>query len=347
MECGLQFHRYRRRFRATPRNGADPWRFREGILIRLNAPDGRCAYGEIAPLPAFGTEVLPHAESYLLAFAGRIRREEVEATPEALPCCRFALESAWDDLESRSRFGGGAPAESRALLPVAGLLPGGKDPGVHVDQLLEQGYRTLKWKVGVTSFEVERDWFRAMRERVPKEVVWRLDANGALDVDTVEQWARELEEVAVEFLEQPLPVREVDLLLALAKDLALPLALDESVGTVRLLREWRDRGWPGFFVVKPAISGSPFALERFLMQAGPRVVFSSALETGIGLRHALEIVFSCNEAGRAVGWGTGALFGEDKLSPRFGARLSHSTIASIDPQAIWNQAADEPWGAID
>ena len=298
-------------------------------------------------MPTFGTESLPHAESYLLAIGGRIRREQMESTPEELPCCRFALESAWTDLES----GRGAPektkAESRTGLAVAGLLPGGRDPGEELDQLLKQGYRTLKWKVGVMPFEVERDWFRAMRERVPEEVVWRLDANGALDVGTVERWSRELEEVAVEFLEQPLPVREVDSLLGLVKDLALPLAVDESVGTVRLLREWRDRGWPGFFVVKPSISGSPVALRRFLAESGPRVVFSSALETGIGLRHALEVVFSRNEAGRAVGWGTGGLFEEDKLSPRFGARLSQSMIASIDPDAIWNRAADEPWGAID
>ncbi len=347
MDYGFECFRYRRPFRLPPRGDDAVWRVREGILLRLVAPDGRRAYGEVAPLPAFGSESVGRAEQYLNGFEGQIRGDQVLVVPEKFPCCRFALESALTDLESDREREEALEAASPRRLPVAGLVPGGRDPRERVNVLLNEGYRTLKWKIGVRPYEKERDWFRRIREVVPPEVRWRLDANGALDVATVERWDRELEGVAVEYLEQPLPVGQTDSLLALARDLALPFALDEEVGTVPSLIEWRDRGWKGIFVVKPAIAGSPVALKEFIREESRRVVFSSALETGIGMRHALAIALAHGNEKSAVGWGTGALFDDDGLSPCLGASVSDSTVAGIDPHAVWNKLAHEPWGTAD
>ncbi len=314
--------------------------------MRVAGPDGHCAYGEIAPLVAFGTESIERAERYLLGLGGVIRGDQAEEVPNELSCCRFALESALTELE-RGKDLLDRSSEGGRRLAVAGLLPGGMDPVDGVDDLLARGYRTLKWKIGSETFDRERDWFRRVKDRVPKDVRWRLDANGSLDVATVEKWARELEGAAVDYLEQPLPVGETKALFTLSKELELPLALDEAVGTVESLREWRDRGWLGLFVVKPALSGSPKALAEFLREEHRRVVFSSALETGVGVRHALGPALDFGIGDSAVGWGTGQLFGDDGLSPRFGPRVTDSAVAAIDPSGIWNRLQHESWGKAD
>ncbi len=336
MKCKFEYVRYRRHFREPLQTAHGSWKVREAILVRLTDPDGACGFGEIAPIEAFGTESPDRAEASCRERRGCFDTAGLEEIPEDLPCCRFALESAVAELSWSGEHDEVAPDDS---LPVAGLLPAGGEAADRARRLRKEGFGTLKWKIGVHPFFREREWFRRLRDEVPSGVRWRLDANGALDWRTAQEWGGELAGASVEFLEQPFPPSKIDDILRLAGDFPVPLALDESVGTLSSLRQWRDRGWPGLFVVKPALAGSPERLAAFLRERGVKVVFSSALESAIGMKAALGVAFAGGHERRALGWGTGDLFGDDGLSPRWGSRVSRAEVETIKAGETWKRLA--------
>ena len=57
----LEFRRYCFPFGRTVRTAHGPWAEREGLLVRLEDEAGRSGYGEVAPIPWFGTETLAEA----------------------------------------------------------------------------------------------------------------------------------------------------------------------------------------------------------------------------------------------------------------------------------------------
>ena len=59
--CHLSHRRYRLPFLRTVRTAHGPWTAREGLLVRLEDGAGRVGYGEVAPMPEFGTETLAEA----------------------------------------------------------------------------------------------------------------------------------------------------------------------------------------------------------------------------------------------------------------------------------------------
>lgn len=290
------FRPYRRSFRSPLQTSHGTWGVREGILLRLVGPDDRVGYGEIAPLPWFGSETLEAALDFCQHCPPQIAPEHLGAIPDRLPACQFGFESAWADLESE-----GNPEEPP--LPHCALLPTGATALHHWQSLWAQGYRTFKWKIGVAPLGEELAQFRQLVTALPTGAKLRLDANGGLDRSQAETWLEACESCPIEFLEQPLSIDQLDSMVELSQHYPTPLALDESVATLAQLEACHDRGWRGLFVVKPAIVGSPSRLRQFCQRHQPDLVFSSVFETAIGRRTALQLAADLSPD-RAVGFGT-------------------------------------------
>ena len=191
----LEFRRYRVPFGREVRTAHRPWVEREGLLVRLEDEAGRSGYGEVAPIPWFGTETLEEAEEVLAKLGGAAEAASLEGIGERYGCVRFALASAL----SQDWV---TPAEARRL-PVAALLPAGKAALAAADQALESGFVALKWKVGVLAVSDELVVLDDLLARLPAHAKLRLDANGAW---TTRQAATVLERCAarpIEFVEQP------------------------------------------------------------------------------------------------------------------------------------------------
>ena len=58
MNYRFQYLPYRRVFRRSLVTAHGEWSHREGIVVRLEREDGAFGFGEIAPVPWFGTETL-------------------------------------------------------------------------------------------------------------------------------------------------------------------------------------------------------------------------------------------------------------------------------------------------
>jgi len=336
----LEFRRYRVPFGREVRTAHGPWVEREGLLVRLEDEAGRSGYGEVAPIPWFGTETLEEAEEVLAKLGGAAEAASLEGIGERYGCVRFALASAL----SQDWV---TPAEARRL-PVAALLPAGKAALAAADQALESGFVALKWKVGVLAVSDELVVLDDLLARLPAHAKLRLDANGAW---TTRQAATVLERCAarpIEFVEQPCFAeasqgaagqrRVADALLGLANDYPTPIALDESVAGLASLRAWLERGWPGVLVVKPALAGAPADVLALLASHRADLVFSSAFETAVGRQAALRVAFQFSgRQPRALGFGVVPLFKDGWIDALPAVPfLTPEAVNAINPEAIWN-----------
>ncbi|MDR1282474.1 MAG: o-succinylbenzoate synthase [Opitutaceae bacterium] len=334
MSLKLEYRRYRLPFRVPLRTAHGLWSEREGILVRLtdmseppasptddpgNRP--RTGFGEIAPIPWFGTETVDEAEALLRELGDRVNDKTLDTLPARYACTRFALRSA----RRPARLSALQPF-SPSVLPIAALLPAGRAALMYIAPKAELGYRTFKWKVGADDAADELALLDDVIAALPDGARLRLDANGAWDRRTAERWLERAADRPVEFIEQPVsPTARGadDLLLGLAGDYPTPLALDESLVGARDVARWLSLGWPGIWVIKPALLGDPAGVLAQLAAAGvarDNVVFSSALETAVAARTVLALAFAWSGAGghdaattagrRALGFGVWPLFAD-------------------------------------
>ncbi len=341
---------------------------REGWLLRLRGPQGT-GWGEalawpgeqaglteaVAPLhgawrrqrleallPSLPAPLACALGSALAELAGEPLTQEgcwLPAPPSAwlLPAGEAAQQALTQCLASLSRNGPGsapgpraaADSSAAATLPGAALSPAAAaDPRPAAAALAAAGTNepllTVKWKVAAGDDGLERRTLERLLELLPPTARLRLDANGGWDRPTAAAWARRLAgETRLEWLEQPLDPADAAGLLALAEQ--LPVALDESLRS----SSPAPSPWPGWQVRRPLLEGDPRPLLAALRQGQPRLMVSTALETGVGRRWlahlaALQSLGPTPVApGLAPGWRpTGDLF-------------------AADPQRVWRAAAAE------
>ncbi|MGB5916097.1 MAG: hypothetical protein WBG63_14630, partial [Phormidesmis sp.] len=63
-QLSFEFRIYRRPFRQTIKTRHGVWKYREGIVLRLSDETGHVGFGEVAPLPWFGTETQAQALTF-------------------------------------------------------------------------------------------------------------------------------------------------------------------------------------------------------------------------------------------------------------------------------------------
>ncbi len=296
-----QFQPYQHRFRQPLYTSHGIWEVREGIIINLqDESTGMTGYGEIAPIPWFGSETLGQARTFCEDLGGKISIDLIYNIPDRLPACQFAFESALTDILAV----GDKEEDYRDTMALSYLLPTGEIVLEAWQELYQRGATTFKWKIGVTSVAIEIELFQQLRRRLPPEVNLRLDANGGLSISEARDWLNVIDDIGgVEFLEQPLRCDRFFDMLALSQNYRTNLALDESVATIVQLQECYRRGWRGIFVIKAAIIGSPQKLADFCRYNSPDLVFSSVFETAIGKKAVFKLAQRIGRVDRPFGFG--------------------------------------------
>ncbi len=272
---------------------------------------------------AFPEHPGPWAEG-LAALAPQASRADLEACLPQLPApLAFALGAALAELDG---LVGAEPDPWRPAPPSAWLLPAGEGALAVLSSLLAShapsaeawpigtgapigpapfnaAAFTVKWKLAAHPDPLERRLLEELLALLPSTARLRLDANGGWDRPTATAWADRLAgEPRLEWLEQPLPAGDQEGLDALAQ--RIPVALDESLRVDPSLRQ----RWAGWQVRRPALEGDPRPLLAELRAGRPRLMVSTALETGIGRRWvdhlaALQMAGPTpTAAGLAPGW---------------------------------------------
>lgn len=297
----FEFRPYRRKFRRSLTTSHGRWKIRQGIIIRLTDAMGKVGWGEIAPLPWFGSETWEESLSFCENLPSEITSDIIKTIPEKLPACQFGFETSTPACA-------GLKEDS---FTYSCLLPSGPESLQYWFSLWNQGYRTFKWKIGVITIAEELKIFAQLTKELPPETKLRLDANGGLTWEEACQWLDACEGKAVEFIEQPLGPEKFQQMQQLSGRYSTPIALDESVATLDRVETCYDRGWRSIFVIKPAIAGSPSRLCQFCRSHPLDMVFSSVMETAIGRTAALKLAAQLQAGQRALGFGIQQWFAEN------------------------------------
>jgi O-succinylbenzoate synthase len=333
-EClSIAWKSYQRPFLSPLETSSGSWTLREGILVKAeHLETGHIGFGEVAPLPSFGSESLKSAETYLRSISGNLTRTQLASAIEtAPPSTGFAL---WSALNTPRGEGPSPTAGSAALLSL------NHDAPAAISQLQESGYRTFKLKTGIRDRSLEWDDLQAAASVLESGGRIRLDPNQSWDITTAAFWLPRLETIAsrIEFIEEPLhqDLVTVKQLATVQADTPILLALDESLSR-HGLEEWIEAGWPGYWIIKPSLQGLPDGWLQQLSFARDKVVLSSVFESGIGMSALIAI--AAGFPGKDHGLGTQAFFRDS-----FGVSQTGSTLKALDKQEqdiLWNRLSSD------
>lgn len=302
-ELKFQFKLYQNHFKQPLQTNHGVWSIREGIIISLTNSAGITSRGEIAPLPWFGSETIAQAVEFCQQLEEAITTQEIMAISDHLPCCQFALESAYLAL-TQPHLAGFPQA-----LDFCYLLPAGEKVLTTWQNLYQaNSATTFKWKIGVLTLAEEIEILKQLTANFPSDAKLRLDANGGLNLTQTQQLLSVTDNLeAIEFVEQPLSANRFQDILKLNQEYTTLLALDESVASFQQLQQAYHQGWRGVYVIKAAIMGFPTRLRQFCHSKDLDIVFSSVFETEVGREAVLNLTQQLAHP-RAVGFGVQHLY---------------------------------------
>ena len=205
----------------------------------------------------------------------------------------------------------GWPPAVRGRVPVNALVSG---PGFDVDALA--GFSAVKVKMRAPG---DTDLVRSVRDAVGPNVAIRVDANGAWDAETAIAVIRELEPIAVELVEQPVPT--LDELAHVRRAVGVPIAADECVRSIHDARRLRELGAADALVLKVQPLGGVRAALEVLDAADVPGIPSSMMETSVGIAAGLALAAAMPQLSYACGLATAALLPGD---------VTHEPLIPVD-----------------
>ncbi|QGN06832.1 o-succinylbenzoate synthase [Halorhabdus sp. CBA1104] len=303
---------------------------REGALIVVER-DGVRGVGEATPLPGW-TESLDACRAVLRAVAAG-ERPPASVDPAERPAARHGLTLAEADATARAA---GVPlaqwlaadtADTAGSVPVNATI-GDADPDATAraaTAAVEAGFRCLKVKVGARPLGADLDRLRAIR-REERDVTIRLDANGSWTRTVAEDALKEISDLNVTLIEQPLPPDDLDGHEQL-QGRGVDIALDES------LREHgidaiKSADTADVVVLKPMVLGGldrAAALARTARQHGMEPIVTTTIDGVVARTAALHLAASLG-IDRACGLATADRLAEDLAGDPAPVRDGYMTV---------------------
>ena len=252
---------------------------------------GECVAGEE---PTYSSEYVEGAQAVLVShLIPRLLGREIASDDVARilrpvhghNMAKAALEMALLDAELRARgesFANffGATREAVDCGVSVGIHPSIPELLETVGSYLEQGYRRIKLKIK-PGWDAEP--VRAVRERFG-DVPLQVDANTAYTLADAQQLAK-LDRFNLLLIEQPLPEEEVLAHAKLARMVATPICLDESITSAQAAADAIELGACRVINIKPGRVGGYLEgrkIHDLCAANGIPVWMGGMLETGIG-----------------------------------------------------------------
>lgn len=203
------------------------------ILAEARDSDGRVGLGEATLLTGYTEETVEGSWNLMQQLAASFPGQSLDTclklargVIDGAPFTATALVSAIEMLQASPWL----QVEQPARVPLLGLVNGveAKELEAEVDQLLGQGFHTLKVKVG---FEPEQD---ARKVKLIQKIVAdrgsiRIDANQGYTREQGRAFAATLNPEGIELFEQPCPAGDWEGAKAVAEVSPVPMMLDESI----------------------------------------------------------------------------------------------------------------------
>ncbi|WP_144282971.1 o-succinylbenzoate synthase [Chryseobacterium echinoideorum] len=205
--------------------------------------------------------------------------------------------------------------EGKSAITINGLIWMG-DVEYMQEQItdkLENGFYCIKLKIGV-DWQSEYTILQELRKTFTKDQLEiRVDANGGFTKEEAKIVLRQLADLEIHSIEQPIKAGNWDDMTELCFDTPIPIALDEElIGITDYLEKKKllETIKPQYIILKPALVGGFSGSDEWIFLAEKTNIgwwITSALESNIGLNAISQYTFT-KKSNMPQGLGTGNLF---------------------------------------
>lgn len=301
---------------------------KETFFLFLKSAD-KIGVGECGLFRGLSCDDRPDYEEKLSWLCRHINNDPKQLFEELLefPSIQFGLEQALLSLEANNDFDlfPSDFSKGRAAISINGLIWMG-DPSFMKSQIkdkLNDGFRTLKMKIGAIDFDNELEILSSIRKQYnSSELELRVDANGAFSSAEALDKLKQLALLDIHSIEQPIKAGQLEEMSALCKESPLPIALDEEligVFTKEDKKELLLKTKPQYIILKPSLVGGIKGSKEWINLCTENDIgwwITSALESNIGLNAIAQYTYTLNNQ-MPQGLGTGSLFTNNIKSPMF------------------------------
>jgi len=285
----------------------------ERVYVRITADDGTEGWGEASPVRSWSYETPESVVSTINNYLGPailgmdpfdlasihevMDREIAPAFNMGQPIAKSAIDMAIHDLickrlgvTLRDLFG--AKKADRVELTWMVSAKDASEAERITAEGLERGHRGFKVKIGIYGEERDIEILRAVR-RVAGEgaFIWA-DANQGYTLATALRQVRRMEEVGVNFLEQPLPANDWTGTKRLIEASPIPIALDEGIYSPKELLEAINFLGVQAVVIKVSKAGGLWFARQMVeiaLSAGIELLGSGLTESRLGFSASCQL----------------------------------------------------------
>ena len=305
---------------------------------------GRLGFGECGMLRGLSIDDRPDFEQTLQWVCANIHLGEqqlYDALTE-FPSIQMGLEIAFKSLAAHDPFQiyPSAFTKGEASIAINGLIWMGDKAFMskQITTKLNEGFGCIKMKIGAINFDTELALLKSIRQEFSaSEIEIRVDANGAFDPKNALEKLKQLSDLDLHSIEQPIAVKQWDQMAYLCEKSPLDIALDEELIGVfsnqdkqRLLNHIN----PQYIILKPSFIGGFKGSDSWIELSQANNVqwwITSALESNVGLNAISQYTFTKNST-LPQGLGTGSLYTNNIASA---LQITKGTLC-YNPTKKWN-----------
>jgi L-alanine-DL-glutamate epimerase-like enolase superfamily enzyme len=192
---------------------------------------------------------------------------------------------------------------------------------------VDRGFRLIKVKVGKQAVAEDLSRLEAVRERIGPGVRLMIDANEAWDLGEARRRIDAYRHLDLEYVEDPLPVLDIDSYRELRRSAGVPVAGGERLSSAAAARQLIATG--GVDVIRADVCrlggvsewlAVASLAERFGVAIAPHMVEELALPLACSIpnAHSVEIVPACNLSAAGVVRDAPEPAADGTLAPRSG-----------------------------
>ena len=305
---------------------------------------GEFGVGECGMLPGLSIDDRPDFEQTLQWVCANIHlgmQKLYDALTE-FPSIQMGLEIAFKSLAAHDPFQiyPSAFTKGEASIAINGLIWMGDKAfmSMQIATKLKEGFGCIKMKIGAINFDTELALLKSIRQEFSaSEIEIRVDANGAFDPKNALEKLKQLSDLDLHSIEQPIAVKQWDQMAYLCEKSPLDIALDEELIGVfsnqdkQALLQYIK---PQYIILKPSFLGGFKGSDSWIDLSQANNVqwwITSALESNVGLNAISQYTFTKNSK-LPQGLGTGSLYTNNIASA---LQITKGTLC-YNPTKKWN-----------
>ena len=171
-----------------------------------------------------------------------------------------------------------------------------EENAIAAKRLVDQGFQDVRLKVGRDE-ELDVARIKSVREAVGEKINLKVDANGLWSPSAAIRAIKNMERYDLQYVEQPVPVWDIDGMAEVRRKVDTPIAADESCFTSQDALELIKKRAADIFTVRAEEAGGMLNCKKLVgiaEAAGIPCIMGTWGETGIAVIAKLHLVASSN-----------------------------------------------------